>query len=370
MRRSRSWLVLVTLALLVVSAMVGVGQAATGTKQPGTSHGAPQKLSKDGILSSGAVASAEQSLTVRSNSSHLPSPRYGSSMVYDAKAGYVILFGGGNNTTLYNDTWKFEAGRWTLLTPGEAPPPRLYAAMTYDATDGYVLLFGGLGGPTNTLRALNDTWKFEGGRWTNLTSSKHPTARYTAGMAYDAKDGYVLLFGGVGSSTGLDATWKFVRGNWTELSPSISPSARFSPMLAYDAADGYVVLFGGCRTSTSCLSDTWTFSGGTWTDLNLTLHPSGRWGGLLTYDAADGYMLLFGGATPDTNPNAVHDSWSFLHGTWTQLAPTKSPPRTYVSGFTYDSKDGYVVMFGGVTTPSYSILSSTWTYVGGTWTKV
>jgi len=68
-------------------------------------------------------------------------------MAYDAADGYVLLFGGTesfNSTTSLGDTWEFHAGQWTQLFPSSSPSPRIFASMAYDAADGYVLLFGGV----------------------------------------------------------------------------------------------------------------------------------------------------------------------------------------------------------------------------------
>ncbi len=104
-------------------------------------------------------------------------------MVYDAEDGYVVLFGGSFlnltsfHTTYYNDTWALENGKWVNLTAaGPAPSPREGFEMAYDAEDGYVVLFGGH--PGKGPNALNDTWTFSSGIWTNITGVRSPPARY------------------------------------------------------------------------------------------------------------------------------------------------------------------------------------------------
>src|SRR2546426_418399 len=161
-------------------------------------------------------------------------------MAYDEADGYVLLFGGSNNiggTSPLGDTWKFNAGVWTQLSPSTSPSPRVLASMVYDAANGYVLLFGGLDG---NLYPLGDTWEFHAGTWTQLFPSTSPSPRF-ASMAYDAADGYVLLFGG---SLQSDA-WEFQAGVWTQLFPSTSPAPRSAAPIVYDAAGGSVLLFGG-----------------------------------------------------------------------------------------------------------------------------
>ena len=52
--------------------------------------------------------------------------------------------------------------------------------------------------------------------WSSLTS---PDARYGAGLVYDAKDGFVVLFGGGTGTTVLGDTWEFTHGSWIQLFP-------------------------------------------------------------------------------------------------------------------------------------------------------
>ena len=192
-----------------------------------------------------------------------PSARYGANLVYDAKDGYVLLFGGLGASGFRADTWKFVGGSWTRLSPATHPTARYGAAMTYDAKDGYVLLFGGYESPDDF--TVGDTWKFVGGAWTELSAVSPPEARYFAAMTYDAKDGYVVLFGGNTplSTVQHNDTWKFVGGAWTNITGSAGPMPGQSyTSMTYDPADAKVVMLGNVY-----YPYTWTFSGGKWTEL-------------------------------------------------------------------------------------------------------
>ncbi len=249
--------------------------------------------------------------------------------------------------------------------------PREGASMVYDAADGYVLLFGGVQDITNT--EPGDTWTFKAGTWTQITSSACavacPSPRMGSGIAYDAADGYVVLFGGadVGTNTYYSDTWSFVGGVWSQLSPSTSPSARFLPAMTYDAADGYVVLFGGAVSTSIPLDDTWTFSGGQWTLVSVTSAPSGRDSAAMTYDTKDGYVLMYGGISVTTY---YSDTWEFLGGSWTQLSPATNPGKlaNIANMMTFDSAIGEVLLVGG-DSGTGSCTSNTWTYTAGAWTQ-
>jgi hypothetical protein len=159
---------------------------------------------------------------------------------------------------------------WTSAVP-PVPTARGLGSMVYDARDGYVLLFGGFTASGD----LKDTWKYLGGRWTELSPATSPSVREGAGIAFDTKDNYVVLFGGLSGTAGvLSDTWTWAAGAWTKLAPATHPTARAAPSMTYDAKDGYVVLFGGLAAGSAAQSDTWKFVGGVWTKLALTVH---RW---------------------------------------------------------------------------------------------
>jgi hypothetical protein len=181
-------------------------------------------------------------------------------MTYDAADGYVVLFGGTGFPVPgspvvddLNDTWLFQGGQWTEWVPPNcktcAPNPsgREAPSMAYDPVDGYVLMFGGQN-DTPVAKSLNDTWTFLAGTWTNITVPKAvvPSVRADAQLVYDDTDGYMLLVGGVRAvGTALGDTWSFLAGTWTLLSPANAPAPDYLASMAFDAQDSTVVYLGG-----------------------------------------------------------------------------------------------------------------------------
>src|SRR2546422_5971166 len=137
-------------------------------------------------------------------------------LFYGAAIGYVIL------VAVFGDTWKFNSGSWTNITSSTGPSPRSYASMAYDSTDRYVILFGG----KNSSVFLGDTWKFLGGSWTDITSNNGPSPRGAASVAFVTLDGYVVLFGGYGGSVFLGDTWEFLGCSLTDITPTTEHSPR------------------------------------------------------------------------------------------------------------------------------------------------
>jgi hypothetical protein len=342
-----------------------------------------------------------------------PPPRVSGSMTYDAKDGYVLLFGGSGgaqggylNTTYFQDTWSFVGGVWTNLTPTvinstNSPGPRYGASMAYDSHDGYVVLFGG----DYERNFLQDTWKFVGGRWTNITNitvtaANTPPCRFAAGMSDDPAQREVVLFGGDGKTPSggcgadnlnltLSDTWTFAAGTWTNHTPTQTTSSKsmeqtppksWSVSMTYDASDGYVVLFGGIGVTDMALQQTWKFVGlSTDGDANWSLitpatypptSPPARFSANMVYDSRDGFALLFGGLSePQHDAPLLGDVWTYHNSVWTNLTPILPPPYRSSMAMTYDQKDGYVLLFGGES-GSGTLLSDTWKYVAGVWLQL
>lgn len=293
--------------------------------------------------------------------SNEPGARILGSMVWDGYDGYVLLFGGctvgGCSGTMDGDTWIFTHGQWVELSPNVSPPPRAIAQAAYDPADHEVVVFGGL--PSSGTTALDDTWTFAGGQWTDQTSNltTSPTGRYRGAMTYDASDGYVVLFGGTNSSASTspyNQTWEWHGQQWTDLSNEATghPVGRYRLSMAYDPVDGYVVLFGGSRSSTVTITrDTWTYHNLTWTNIsNYSNAPSARVYYGLTWDPALGMLVLIDGAQSGTGPS-VGGTWGFVKGNWTNLTTayklTVAPSDRGFEMVAFDAADNGTLLFGG-----------------------
>jgi hypothetical protein len=116
-------------------------------------------------------------------------------MAYDATAGYVILFGGVNQTTVFGDTWIWDGIPWTDVTPVASPSARWFHSMAYDGSNATVVLFGGTDG---TPMRLSDTWTWNANTstWTPRNPITSPPNRKAQVMAYHATSNAIVLFGG------------------------------------------------------------------------------------------------------------------------------------------------------------------------------
>lgn len=102
-----------------------------------------------------------KSWTSLDTSGAVPSPRAGHTVIHDPGSGSLVLFGGTDGSGFFSDTRTYDpdTGAWTLLEVGTAHPAgRNGHAMAYVPTSGTVILFGGWDGTTY----YNDTWSLDG----------------------------------------------------------------------------------------------------------------------------------------------------------------------------------------------------------------
>jgi hypothetical protein len=69
---------------------------------------------------------------------------------------------------------------------------------------------------------FGDSWTWDGTDWTEHHPGRAPSARNTLGMAYDAGNGEVVLFGGwfyTYTQVFLDDTWSWDGTDWSDRSP-------------------------------------------------------------------------------------------------------------------------------------------------------
>ena len=257
-----------------------------------------------------------------------------------------------------NSTWWFAGGHWTELAPAVAPPGRDWGGMAYDPSASAVVLFGGLAGQGQTL-TLGDTWRFSGGNWTDLTPTLavSPPPRGLAGLAWDASDSQLLLFGGVtylssppfDTALGINVlrgdTWGFSHGAWSNLTASsvVAPADRWQFLMA-PAPGGGVVLSGGNSYQVNW-DDTWLFSNGSWSSLRSLGPVPSSLGTSSTAVAEVAWNTVVGAFDPLTNTTVVLGNLEYASPAFFTYAlagplPTGSQAPIYPALHFWDVVDG------------------------------
>ncbi|HEX4703213.1 MAG TPA: Ig-like domain-containing protein, partial [Pseudonocardiaceae bacterium] len=243
--------------------------------------------------------------------------------------GEVINTGGFDQACIGN-----ESEPWVRVgTTGPAnplqPPPRVGASSAWDDAVHAFVTYGGFDA-SNASVYRDDTWAWQKGKWTPITSATKPPARAYAGGAYDKATNTFVVFGGYNTRTGTnyDDTWTFDGTTWTQAHPAHAPPAlnEASDRMAYDDATGTIVLV----TSDSLGSqnpDTWTWDGTDWTEhpAATATQPTARWQPAMSYDPDTGSVILFGGSAGYLGTDLA-DTWQWDGANWTQLTPATAPP--------------------------------------------
>jgi len=289
-----------------------------------------------------------------------PSARCCVGIVFDVDRQSHLLFGGADGSgNPLGDTWQLREGAWSQLVPvdGIAPPARQGPGMVYDGATNTVVLFGGTNGTTN----FNDTWIWDGRTaiWTQLSPSNSPPGRRfdTQGMAFDVESGRVVLFGGYAAGAVFNDTWTWdgKARHWTRQFPKVSPSARRAP-IAYDRATEQIVLFGGDDGGANQYNDTWTWNGTNWRLRAPAAAPAPRGLASLAYDPRIHSVVLFSGFI---NTQVYTDTWAWNGSTWTEVVTSNVPTNgRFAFGMDYDPIAHGPVIFGGFSTGF--ALSDTW----------
>lgn len=287
-----------------------------------------------------------------------PSPRELPAVAYDPLDNYTVLFGGGIGVgdVVFNDTWVYAGGIWTQIHPTRTPPAREGAGLAWDAHDGYLLLFGGLH-PSPYTDFLSDTWAFAGGQWRQLSPAAAPSPRWVFAMTYDAADQGVLLFGG-GNFAAMGDTWFFQGGSWSPLPESVSPTWRSDSALVYDPLLHESVLFGGNGNS-SYLGDTWAYGGELWRPVSSPVNPPNATDLGMAFDPLLGGVVMTTGGT--IVPEPVSLTYLFNATGWHNLTGrlgVANAPETNHQGTTWDAWDHYLLSFGGAV--GGTITNATW----------
>lgn len=314
---------------------------------------------------------------------------------YDAATGYDLWL------LVYGSTWTYAHGVWSNITSTAGIPTDMTnnVRLVYDAHDGYVLLYGGSYTYTGSFgitydRPLSNTWAFERGRWTNLTSTVRgaPPPRILGLMAYDSEDQAVVLFGGsrinASSLTGaasINETWTYAGGVWTNATvsgpPPLSGSFGAIPFFGFvdDPADGYLLYYNALAHPRAIPgSATWTYRGGVWTNRTETFGPAPdlfAYGGF-AYDSTSQTVIVVGTCVSTAGFTCEHHdggTFQFSGGTWKDVTPGTSPPARETDGFLDDPPDGGIVMAGGCCWVDPSGLfvgwQDVWVYSHGEWTE-
>lgn len=240
--------------------------------------------------------------------------------------------------------------------------------MVYDPATFNSILFGGRSGidyGTVTTYFSNETWIWNGSRWSQRYPAQSPAARSAYGMVFDTFRSRAVLFGGRNSDTSFFGdTWVFHNDDWHELFPATAPSARQVPGMVYDPLRDRIVLFGGSKLAADGITaepvyDMWEFDGTNWrqvmTEGPKVVKPT------LVWDGARNQIVMMGITSDVKTLMYAYDSAA---GTWSEVKPKDLPPCANDVSLVYMERDRLLALVGGICGASYD---SAYYYDGGNW---
>ena len=200
-----------------------------------------------------------------------PSGRNTQAMAYDPDRGEHVMFGGDSGSYLLADTHTFNAATktWRQMTGGVAPPARAGAAATHVPGVG-VVLFGG----TDWQTLFNDMYVWNGTNWLSVTSTvvsdppRPVPSIWNHSMAWDPDRGAMVVAKGLrntgwqpsediwyvtfaNSGGAWRATWTLASGIGCQAAASSPPDpvVHAGARMAFDVVAGVQVFFGGTSSS-------------------------------------------------------------------------------------------------------------------------
>lgn len=303
-----------------------------------------------------------------------PSPRQSYTAVLDSRNHRMLVFGGWNNGTVYNDIWSLDltAGseRWAqLTTTGTPPSPRSSQTGIYVPTNHSLIISCG----ADANEPLYDTWilNLDSLQWKRLYIAG-PDRRWAPACVYDSWGNRALLFGGIDwQGFPINETYYLTKQSglavWQIFNSTGSPPSRRSSMAsAFDPKTGKMIVFGGYwfDGSDHFYNDSYLFDPnqgqGVWTQLS----PGGNVPSLRREvsgicDTLNNRFLIFGGGTRSSAYNDVY-ALDLTTNTWTQLSPSGTlPSPRYCTQVVYDTPNRRMILFGGGY-PGGSVYNDCW----------
>jgi hypothetical protein len=215
-----------------------------------------------------------------------PVSGFGFSVADDPATHDVVLFGGVDN---YNNTWLWNGHRWSLAHPATSPPGRFRSASAYDPLTRTVFLYGGR---LQQGDLVDDTWSWDGTNWHELDpGTGNPPPGEDAVMFWDDAHSDMVLVAS-SPSTQTDETWVWGGTRWTRIINGDLPATVFVAWLAFDPISRALLPVAHTTQTDPASTATATFSwdGATWHRIMSQRDPSSVAG--LSLDPSIGRLLI------------------------------------------------------------------------------
>lgn len=201
---------------------------------------------------------------------NVPASGFGFAIADDPASHQVVLFGGVGD---YDNTWLWDGSRWTLAHPAASPAGRFGASAAYDPETKTVLLFGGRVEPGTP---VHDTWGWNGTNWLDLDSGAGgPAPGEGSDMAWDAASHQMVLVTGSGVISDPGSTWVWGGTHWNHPAGAELPAGAFFSPMWFDPVTQSLLAVACCvgpPPATAAADTTWRWDGTRWILLSTPAH--------------------------------------------------------------------------------------------------
>jgi hypothetical protein len=145
------------------------------------------------------------------------------------------------SSSVPTSTWTYDGRTWTLQHPAISPTNIGFGPIAYDPILAEIVMVSSL-----QMAEGKPSWTYDGKTWTQRAAAPFSSEDFS--MDYDPTIRQIVIFGGqlsYSSYTYKDETFAFDGSRWTTLQPHWSPSPRSGASMTYDPAIGHLLLFGG-----------------------------------------------------------------------------------------------------------------------------
>lgn len=282
-------------------------------------------------------------------------------VVYDDATHQMILLGLDESSTNKQSTLMYlydaAAGTWNQIKPEGLPPCVNEAHVAFDGETNSLILVGGVCIDSNT---TEDTYSWDGDKWTKLTVATTIDRAFGGAIAYDAARKILLQYGGTiafaGSRVG---TYGFHDGDWSVINDTLSPGPRSLPVTFTFPQNNALYLYGG-HDESQAYEQLWVRANGQWSEVTGDNKPSLCDNPLGTFDSDRQRFIIV---------CAAGNVFEFDGTTWTNKKDMKDkPPARRLAQLSYNPSLKKTVLFGGYDDSDF--VDQTWLWDGTVWTRV
>jgi len=279
-----------------------------------------------------------------------PTPRNNAGIAFDATKKVIVVYGGSAHTRSAiqmrdSAVWEWNGSSWKKRTT--APSLRADGGFVCDPKNGALFIAGGSFSYSASKSAnYDDTWKFDGNKWTYITSTNFFKDLFHGAYTYNPEAKSVMLFSGfnVAQNAVVEETWLLTSNVWMQTQTGNVPPARFLHSIFYDPKNDATILVGGADLNNNAYREMWMLKGNQWTvvDKDIPVHVMNSHGA--TAIGKSGKYILI----KSSYEEKVFETWIW-DGTlksWMQVKGKQPFPSDYPS-IAYDEKRKCAVLFGG-----------------------